>query len=113
MDRANEKSGYLPICVAQLVVFDNKHDSGLGDNSRTAFELWLLPPWLQGFCLKFEDSQGRQIGTAVFKATARTRQFKGRTVRQFELIQLLPHGLALPFQQVRLTTFATQLQEFS
>lgn len=112
MDKENEKIGHVPMCEAAIVVIDVLHDGGFGERARTTFDLWLLPPWYEGVCLKLEH-EGREIGVAVFKATAKTRQHRQRTIRLFELVQVLPHGSALPFPQVRLTTFAEQLPEFA
>lgn len=103
----------VPVCEAAMVIFDLVHDNGCGECASNVFELWLPPPWLSGFSVKLESSVGESLGIAVFRASARTRSFKGQTLRLFELVQLLPHGSALTFPPVRLTTFATQLPEFS
>lgn len=99
----------VPVCEAAMVIFDLVHDDGCGEYANNVFELWLPPPWLSGFSVKFENSEGAPLGVAVFRITQRTRPFRGKYLRLYELLQLLPPGSESSYQTVRLTALAAQL----
>lgn len=75
--------------------------------------IWLPTPWLPYFGVPMRSSEGKDIGTMIFKITKYSRELLGRQLRRFEAIELLPPDSEVPHPLLQLTTFSVRSKEHS
>ena len=73
--------------------------------------IWLPASWPTFFGVPMKDSDGRDIGTMIFKITKHSRGSMGQQLRRFELIELLPPDSEVAHPLLRLTTFSVRSKE--
>lgn len=108
--KAKHEFSYLKPCSPEIIEINACGISGLPFVNLT---IWLPTPWLPYFGVPMRDSEGKDIGTMIFKITKYSRESFGRQIRRFEAIELLPPDSEVPHPLLQLTTFSVRSKEHS
>lgn len=108
--KAKHEFCYVKPCDPEIIEINACGLSGLPFVNLT---IWLPKPWLPYFGVPMRNSEGKDIGTMIFKITKYSRESIGRHLRRFEAIELLPPDSEVPHPLLQLTTFSVRSKEHS
>ena len=108
VNKAKYEFSNVKLCEPEIIEIN---ECGLEGVPFVNLTVWLPAPWLPYFGVPMRNSEGKDIGTVLFKITKYSRGTFGRQLRQFEAIELLPPDSEVPHPLLRLTTFSVRSKE--
>ena len=107
-NKAKYGFSYVKPCEPEIIEINECGVSGLPFANMS---IWLPTSWPTYFGVPMSDSEGKDIGTMIFKMTKHFRGSMGRQLRRFELVELLPPDSEVTPPLLRLTTFSVRSKE--